>query len=61
MGHFPQDGESGQNVDFFLFFGALLWPNGLIFLTFLNCSEEILLGDSKNVFVLVLAHLEPEL
>ena len=28
---------------------------------FLNCSEEILLGGSKNVFVLVLAHLEPEL
>ena len=29
------------------------------FSTFLNCSEEIL--DSKNVFILVLAHLEPEL
>ena len=29
------------------------------FSTFLNCSEKIL--DSKNVFILVLAHLEPEL
>ena len=27
---------------FFLFFGALLWPNGLIFWSFVNCSEEIL-------------------
>ena len=26
----------------FLFFGALLWPNGLIFWSFVNCSEEIL-------------------
>ena len=29
-----------------------------LFSIFLNCSEEIL---SKNAFVLVLAHLEPEL
>ena len=29
--------------------------------TFLNCSEEICPLDSKNVFVLVLFHLEPEL
>ena len=43
MVQFPQDGENGQNVGFFIFFGALLWPNGLTFLTFLNCSEEILL------------------
>ena len=38
MGQFPQDGENGQNVAFFLiFFGALLWPNGLILSAFLNC------------------------
>ena len=42
MGHFPQDGENEQNVSFFSFFEASLWPNGLIFLSFLNCSEEIM-------------------
>ena len=44
MGQFTQDGENGQNVAFFYFFEAPLWPNGLIFSTFLNCSEEILTG-----------------
>ena len=39
MGQFPQDGENGQNVAFFL-----LWPNVLTFSTFLNCSEQILPG-----------------
>ena len=58
MGQFPQDGENGQKVAFF--FGALLWPNDLIFSSFLNCSEEIL-PVRFYVFVLVLAHLEPEL
>ena len=42
MGQIPQDGENGQNVAFLIFFGALLWPYGLIFSTFLNYSEEIL-------------------
>ena len=60
MGHFPQDGESGQNVDFFIFWSSAV-TKWFDFLTFLNCSEEILLGGSKNVFVWVLAHLEPEL
>ena len=41
MGQIPQDGENGQNVAFSIVFGALLRPNGLIFLTFLNCSEDI--------------------
>ena len=36
MGQFPQDGENGQNV---VFFGALLWPNGLIFLLRCYCRE----------------------
>ena len=58
MGQFPQDGEKGQNVAFLLFFGALLWPNCLIFSTFLKTFCPL---DSKNVFVLALAHLEPEL
>ena len=53
MGQFPQDGENGQNVEFLYFFGAVLWPNGFTFSTFLNCFEEIL--------PLVLAHLDPEL
>ena len=42
MGQISQDGENGQNVAFSIVFGALLRPNGLIFLTVLNCSEEIL-------------------
>ena len=41
MGHFPQDGENEQNLSDF-FFEASLWPNGMIFLSFLNCSEEIM-------------------
>ena len=57
MGQFPQDGENGQNMAFFIFL-ALLWPNVLIFSTFLNCSEEILPVHAKNVFALALAHLE---
>ena len=40
MGHFPQDGENEQNVSYF--FEAFLRPNGLIFLSFLNFSEEIM-------------------
>ena len=40
MGHFPQDGWA-KSVWIF-FFEASLWPNGLIFLSFLNCSEEIM-------------------
>ena len=34
MRQIPQDGENDQNVAFFLFFEALLWPNGLIFFNF---------------------------
>ena len=33
----------------------------MIFSTVLNCSDGILPVTIKNVFVLVLAHLEPEL
>ena len=43
MGQIPQDGENACFMSFFfIFFEALLWLNGLIFSTFLNCSEEIL-------------------
>ena len=50
MGQIPGDGVNGEYVAFlYFFFGALLWPNGLIFQLF------------SNVFVLVLAHLELEL
>ena len=39
MGQIPQDGKNGQNMAFFNFFDALLWPNGMILFNF---SEEIL-------------------
>ena len=42
MGSSAQDGENEQYLALFFFFGALLWPNGLIFWSFVNCSEEIL-------------------
>ena len=58
MGPFPQDGENGQNVAFFL---ALLWPNGLIFQLFSTDLRRFCPLHSKNVFVLALAHLEPKL
>ena len=46
-----------QNVAFFYyFFLALLWRNGLIFSTFLKCSEVILPVGFYKCF-----HLEPEL
>ena len=41
MGQFPQDGENGQNVAFFYFFSSAVTKR-FDFLTFLNCSEEIL-------------------
>ena len=40
---------------------ALLWQNGLIFLLFSTVLKRFCPFESKNVFVLVLAHLEPEL
>ena len=42
MGSSAQDGENEQYLALFFFFWALLWPNGLIFWSFVNCSEEIL-------------------
>ena len=42
MGQIPQDGKNEENMFLFFSFEALLWPNGLIFSSFLNCSEDIL-------------------
>ena len=39
---FPRAGKMSKMCPFFLFFEASLWQNGLIFLSFLNCSEEIM-------------------
>ena len=56
MGQFLQDEENGQNVAFFFsFFGALIWQ---LLSTVLKRFCPL---DSKTVFVLALAHLEPEL
>ena len=57
MGQFLQDGENGQNVAFF-------WSSAVTKqFDFFNFSQLFLFCplDSKNVFVLVLTHLEPEL
>ena len=45
----------------FYFFEALLWSNGLIFSTFLYCSEENFVRYILRMFFLVLAHLELKL
>ena len=57
MGQFLQDGENGQNVAFF--WGSAVTKQ----FDFFNFSQLFLFCplDSKNVFVLVLTHLEPEL
>ena len=46
MGQFLQDGKNDQTLSKKIFFAASLWPNGLTFSTFLNCSEEILSAAS---------------
>ena len=55
MGQFPQDGENGQNVAFFIFFwSSTVWFFQLFWRDFVRYSL-------KMFFVLVLAHLEPKL
>ena len=58
MGQIPQDGEDGQNVAFF-------WSSAVTkrfdFLNFSTVLKRFWPGHSKNVIVLVLAHLEPQL
>ena len=39
---FPRTGKMSNMWHFFFIFDALLWPNGWIFSSFLNCSEEIM-------------------
>ena len=58
MGQIPQEGENSQNVA--SFFKLYSDPTVWFFFTFLNLKRFCPL-DSKNVFVLALAHLEPEL
>ena len=62
MGQFRQDGENGQNVALFYFF----WSSAVTKrFDFFNFSQLFWRGFThcilKNVFVLALAHLEPEL
>ena len=62
MGQIPQDGENGQNVAFFFIFLKLCcYQTVWFFQLFSTVLERFCPLDSKNVFVLVLDHLEPEL
>ena len=55
MGQIPQDGGNGQNVAFLSFFWSSTVTKRLISFEFF-CPI-----NSKNVFLLALAHVEPEL
>ena len=55
MGQIPQDRENGQNVAFFIFFEALLFPNGYFFQLLSTVLKRFCPLDAKNVSVLVLA------
>ena len=62
MGQIPQDGENGQNVAFFkkkieLCCDQTIW----FFQLFATVLKRFCPLQSKNVFVLVLTHLESEL
>ena len=52
MGHFPQDGENEQNLSFFSFFEASLWPNGsqLFWRDYVRCSLKILSFTLQKIF-----------
>ena len=59
MGQLPQEGENGQNVAFFL---ELCCDQTVWFFQLVSTDlKRFCPGHSKNVFVLVQAHLEPEL
>ena len=58
---FPGTGKMVKMWHFFTFFWSSAVTKRFDFSTFLNCSVEIFSGAFKNVFVLALAHLEPEL
>ena len=57
MGQFLQDRENGQNVAFLFIFWSSAVTKRFDFFDF----SQLFWRDYKNVFVLVLAHLEPEL
>ena len=59
MGQIPQDGNNGQNVDFF---SKLYCDQTVLFFQLFSTDlKRFCPLDSKNVLVLVLAHLEPGL
>ena len=57
MGQFPQDGENGQKVAFF--WSSAVTKRCELFNS--SVLKKFCPGHSKDVFVLVLAHLELEL
>ena len=61
MGQFPQDGENGQKVAFFHFLELCCEHPVLFFQLLSTVLKRFCPWHSKNVFVLVLAHLEPKL
>ena len=61
MGQFLQDGEKGQNVKFFIFLEICCDQTVWTFQLFSTVLKRFCPLDSKNAFILVLAHLEPEL
>ena len=61
MGQIPQDGNNGQNVDFVIFSKLYCDQTVLFFQLFSTDLKRFCPLDSKNVSVLVLAYLEPEL
>ena len=60
MGQFIQDRENGQNVDFFIFLELRCDQTVRFFQLFSTVLKRFCPWHSKNVFILVLAHLEPE-
>ena len=61
-GEFPQGGENGQNVAFLNFFLELCCDQKVWFFQLFSAVLKIFCPlDSKNVFILVLAHLESQL
>ena len=61
MGQFPQDGEKGQNVAFFICWSSAVTKWFDFFQLFSTVLKRFCPVHSKDVFILVLAHIEPEL
>ena len=61
MSQTPQDGEIGQNVAFSIFLKLYCDQKVWFFQRFSTVLKRFCPLDSKKVFVLVLAHLEPKL